>query len=114
MQKMGIPYLPYPIVIYDIVARVDAGRVTKILDVSPASDRLAADSVYEPGLCMSGYHDAGANVVDAAFAVIPCLKIAIDQLVVGFQDNLAKTAWQERHANLAAGEGAHERIYERA
>lgn len=80
---MGISYLPYPIVIYDIVARIDAGCVTEILDVSPALDRLAAEGVFEPGPCMGTYYDAGANVVDAAFTIIPRLKSAINELVLG-------------------------------
>lgn len=90
---MEIAYLPYPIVIHDVVSRIDGGCVTKILDVCPAIYRLATDGVHEPGLYMRVYYDAGANVVETAFAIIPCLKSAIDELIFRFWDNLAKTAW---------------------
>jgi hypothetical protein len=52
---------------------------------------------------MGAYDDAGANIVETAFAVVSWLKCAIDELIFRFWDNLAKTAWQERDANLAAG-----------
>ena len=92
-ENMGISYLPYPIIIYDIVSCIDCGCVTKILDVSPALYRLAADGVHKPGLYVSAYHDAGADVVETAFAIISCLESAIDQLVLRFRNNLPKTAW---------------------
>lgn len=78
---MGFPYLPYPTIIYDIISCIDARCMTKILDVSPALERLAADGVYEVSVYVGADYDTGADVVKAAFAVIPGLERAIDELV---------------------------------
>lgn len=111
-QRTETAHLPCPIIINDVVTRIDADCVTKIVYVSPAVERFAADGLHEPGLHMSADHDAGANVVETAFAVVACLEIAIDELVIQFGNDLAQAAGEERDANLASGERAHEGIHD--
>jgi hypothetical protein len=114
MWNMKNPHLPYPIIIHYIIASIDIGCVAKILDVFPARKRLATDRVRELCLYFSANHNTGANVVEAAFAIIPRLERAINQFIIRLWNYLAKPSRQERYANFSAVQRAHEWVHEGA